>query len=69
MVHCILNNFVGDLAWLTNFIFLMVLEMQELCGIKRLGVQGDVESLPNCNVGFAYAFVLCLLFYKMEAVL
>jgi hypothetical protein len=76
MVHCILNNFVGDLAWLTNFIFLMVLEMQELCGIKRLGVQGDVESLANCNVGFekfilifSYAFVLCLLFHKMQAVL
>ena len=43
MVHCILNNFVGDLAWLTNFIFLMVLEMQELCGIRRLGVQGDLD--------------------------
>jgi len=53
MVHCILNNFVGDLAWLTNFIFLMVLEMQELCGIRRLVVQGDLDlfhSVANRSI-------------------
>jgi len=51
----------------TPFIALLVI---------RVGVQGDVESLANCNVGFekfilifSYAFVLCLLFHKMQAVL
>jgi hypothetical protein len=60
-----LNNFVGHLAWLTVFIFFMALEMQGLCGIRRLVVQGDLD-LFHSVVSRSNFVVKSLLFLEQE---
>jgi hypothetical protein len=60
-----LNNFVGHLAWLTIFIFFMALEMQGLCGIRRLVVQGDLD-LFHSVVSRSNFVVKSLLFLEQE---
>lgn len=43
VVRCVLYNCVGNLAWLIILFFLAAPEMLGLCGIRRLGVQGDLD--------------------------
>ena len=60
VVRCVLYNCVGNLAWLIILFFLAAPEMLGLCGIRRLGVQGDLDLFHSVINRSKFGFIILI---------